>query len=64
MAIIGIKNEMIYDVKLIKMPTTNPEKNRQYVKKSQEKRKASVRVEQFNNDRTAAQTKHKEKVKN
>ena len=45
------------------MPTTNRGKNREYVKKSQEKRKASVGVEQFNKDHTAAQMKHKEKVK-
>ena len=42
---------MLYNIKLIKMPTTNPEKNREYVKKSQEKRKASVGVEQFNKDK-------------
>ena len=45
------------------MPTKDPVKNREYVKKSQEKRKASVGVEQFNKDHTAAQMKHKEKVK-
>ena len=54
---------MLYNIKLIKMPTTNPEKNREYVKKSQEKRKASVGVEQFNKDHTAAQMKYKDKVK-
>ena len=54
---------MLYNIKLIKMPTTNQEKNREYVKKSQEKRKASVGVEQFNKDHTAAQMKYKEKVK-
>ena len=54
---------MLHDIKLIKMPTTNRERNREYVKKSQEKRKASVGVEQFNKDHTAAQMKHKEKVK-
>ncbi len=55
---------MLYNIKLIKMGTKDPVKNRQYVKKSQEKRKASVGVEQFNKDHTAAQMKHKEKVKN
>jgi hypothetical protein len=45
------------------MPTTNPEKNREYVKKSQERRKAEVGVAQFNKEHTAAQMKHKEKVK-
>ena len=54
---------MVYNIKLIKMPTTIAEKNREYVKKSQEKRKASVGVEQFNKDHTAAQMKYKEKVK-
>ena len=54
---------MLYNIKLIKMPTTIPEKNREYVKKSQEKRKASVGVEQFNKDHTAAQMKYKDKVK-
>ena len=54
---------MLYYIKLIKMPTKDPVKNRQYVKKSQEKRKASVGVEKFNKDHTAAQMKHKEKVK-
>ena len=54
---------MLYNIKLIKMPTTNAEKNREYVKKSQEKRKASVGVEQFNKDHTASQMKYKEKVK-
>ena len=54
---------MLYNIKLIKMPTKDPVKNRQYVKKSQEKRKASVGIEQFNKDHTAAQMKHKEKVK-
>ena len=54
---------MLYNIKLIKMPTKDPVKNRQYVKKSQEKRKASVGKEQFNKEHTAAQMKHKEKVK-
>ena len=54
---------MLYNIKLIKMGTKDPVKNREYVKKSQEKRKASVGVEQFNKDHTAAQMKHKEKVK-
>ena len=45
------------------MGTKDPVKNREYMKKSQEKRKASVGVEQFNKDHTAAQMKHKEKVK-
>ena len=45
------------------MPTTNPEKNREYVKKSQARRKAEVGVAQFNKEHTAAQMKHKEKVK-
>ena len=45
------------------MPTKDPVKNRQYVKKSQEKRKASVGKEQFNKEHTAAQMKHREKVK-
>ncbi len=55
---------MLYNIKLIKMPTKDPVKNRQYVKKSQEKRKASVGIEQFKKEHTAAQMKHKEKVKN
>jgi hypothetical protein len=54
---------MLYNIKLIKMPTKDPVKNCQYVKKSQEKRKASVGKEQFNKEHTAAQMKHKEKVK-
>ena len=54
---------MLSNNKLIKMPTTNPEKNREYVKKSQERRKAEVGVAQFNKEHTAAQMKHKEKVK-
>ena len=48
---------MLYNIKLIKMPTKDPVKNRQYVKKSQEKRKASVGIEQFNKEHTAAQMK-------
>ena len=47
----------------MKMPTKDPVKNSQYVKKSQEKCKASAGVEKFNKDHTAAQMKHKEKVK-
>ena len=49
--------------KKLRCQQRDPVKNRQYVKKSQEKRKASVGVEQFNKDHTAAQMKHKEKVK-
>jgi hypothetical protein len=45
------------------MPTKDPEKNREYVKKSQERRKASVGIEQYNKEHTASQTKYREKVK-
>ena len=45
------------------MPTKDPVKNREYVKKSQEKRKASVGVEQFNKEHTASQMKYKNKIK-
>ena len=45
------------------MPTKDPVKNRQYVKKSQERRKAEVGVAQFNKEHTQAQMKHKEKLK-
>ena len=54
---------MLYNIKLIKLGTKDPVKNPEYVKKSQEKLKASVGVEQCNKVHTAAQMKQKEKVK-
>ena len=45
------------------MPTTDPVKNLQYVKKSQERKKEAIGVDEFNRIHTEAQMKYKQNIR-